>query len=325
MAFAYLRRRRAPLPWFAPVLLPFVAASAWAQAPPAVTAEMKRLLDANAWQLEYQLSFKASSSGSGQSLTGPVTNQSQLSSDATETLVIDQRSQGASLTMQKVMKGMSNPADAANMQKVMMDIVMQSDNIASWMVGVDLPDLGDEPTAQQLQAAALARAKTSIGTQTVEYSAETRGDRLVSETGAPYKQIVRTTTRGSGGVRQGSQQITLEVNGATKRLLMMVPSTLPTVLDAALTEEVVTVTESPPGSRPTEERKTSKPALERFPGLIKVTGAALAFGDDGLMIDDPVVVQGGKVMGQHTMAASYSSNATPIAGTLVVKYTLTPR
>ena len=323
MAFATLRRRRAPFYGFATLLLAF-AGSAWAQAPAAVSADMKRLLDANAWQLEYQLSFKASASGTGQSLTGPVSGQSQLSSDASETLSIDQRTQGASLTMQKVMKGMSNPAAAANMQKVMMDIAMQSDNIASWMMSPDVGDLGEEPTLAQLQAAALARAKRSIGTQTVEYSAETRGDKLVDETGAPYKQIVRTTTRGSGGVRQGSQQITLEINGATKRLLMMVPTTLPTVLDAKLAQEVVTVTESPPGSRPSEDRKTSTVALESFPGQINVTDPTFGEGA-ALLIDDPVVVQGGKISAQHTMPGTYSSNNSPIAGTLIVKYTLTPR
>jgi hypothetical protein len=324
MAFANLWRRIAPL-YGSATLLGFVAGSAWAQAPATVTADMQRLLDANAWQLEYRLSFTASSSGSGKSLTGPVTFQSQLSSDATETLVLGERSQGASLTMQKVVTNASKPGGAADMQKALMDIAMQSDNIASWMLGADLPDLGDEPTVAQLQAAALARARASIGTQTVEYSAETRGDKLFDETGAPYKQIVRTTTRGSGGVRQGSQQITLEVNGATKRLLLMVPATLPIVLDAALTEEVVTVTESPPGSRPSEERKTSKPSLESFPGQLRVTDAALAFGEGGLMIDDPVVLQGGKVSAQHTVAATYGSNNAPIAGMLVVKYTLTPR
>ena len=321
MAVVCLRRVAAPRCRLATILGVLVAGNAWAQAPAAIGADMKRLLETNAWQLEYRLSFKASSSG-----TGETSYQTQLASDATETLVIDQRSQGASLTMQKVMANASKPGGAANLQKALTDIAMQSDNIASWMLGPNVPDRGGEPTLAQLQAAALAGAKRSIGTQTIEYTAETRGDKFVDETGKPFKRIVRTTTRGSGGVTQGSQQITLEINGATRRLLLMVPATLPTVLDAALTEEVVTLTESPPGSTPSEERKTARPTLESFPGQLTVTDAELAFANGGaLMIDDPAVLQSGKISGQHTVAATYKNNNAPVAGTLVVKYTLTPK
>jgi hypothetical protein len=208
-----------------------------------------------------------------------------------------------------------------------MDIVMQSDNIASWMMtGGGLPDLGEEPTLEQIRDAALAAGKKSIGTLTVDYSAESRGDKLVDESGSPYKRIVRTTRRGSGGVSQGAQQVMLEVNGVTKRVSMILPVTLPTVLDATLTEEIVTVTESPPGSKPAEERKTAMRDLGSFPGQITVTDAALAFGGGtGVLIDDPVALQGGKIAGQHTGTATYKENSEPISGTLVVKYTLTPR
>src|ERR1044071_6185570 len=109
MAVVCLRRVPAPCHRVATMLVVFVAGSAWAQAPAAIGADMKRLLETSAWQLEYQLSFKASSSG-----TGETSYQTQLTSDATETLVIDQRSQGASLTMQKVMANASKPGGAAN-------------------------------------------------------------------------------------------------------------------------------------------------------------------------------------------------------------------
>jgi hypothetical protein len=327
MAFATLRRRRAPLRQSAALLLTFVAASAWAQAPATVSPEFKKLIDANAWRLDYQISFKATSSGSGQSLTGSMSYENALAVDATETVTIDSRSQGASLSMQKLTASAGNPAAAANMQKAMMDIVMQTDNIASWMIGDrGLPDLGDDVTPERLQAAALALAGKSIGTMTVDYTAQTRGDNLVNELGDKYKQIIRTTRRGTGGVALSSQQITLEVNGATKRVLLMLPVTLPTVTDAKLTEEVVTTTELPPGSKPAEERKTSTRGLDSFPGQLKVTDAALAFGGgSGVMIDDPVALQGGKISGQHTMMATYNNGNAPIGGTLVVKYTLTPR
>ena len=327
MAFAYLRRCRAPLHWFAAILPTFIAASAWAQAPAAVSPEFKRLLDANAWQLEYQLSFKATSSGTGKSLMGPVSFKTALSFDAMETLTIDSRSQGASLSLQKVMANAANPAAAAGLQKAMMDIAMQSDNIASWMsVGSESSDLGDNVTLEQLQAAALAAGKKSIGTMTVDYSAETRGDKLVNETGSVYSQTVRTTRRGTGGVALLGQMVTLEINGATKRVSLLLPVTLPTVLDTTLMEEVVTATEMPPGSKPAEERKTATQPLKNLPGQITVTDAALAFGGgSGVLIDDPAVLQGGKLSGQHTVTATYKQNNEPISGTLVLKYTLTPR
>jgi hypothetical protein len=116
-----------------------------------------------------------------------------------------------------------------------------------------------------------------------------------------------------------------EVNGATKRFLLMLPATLPTVPDAKFTEEVVTTTEQPPGSTPVEERATATRPLGSFPGQLKVTDAALAFGDGAVLIDDPVVLQGGKIAGQHTTTATYKGDNEPISGTLIVKYTLTPR
>jgi lipoprotein-anchoring transpeptidase ErfK/SrfK len=323
MAFAHLRRRRAPLHGFAAILLSFVAGSAWAQAPATVSPEFKRLLDADAWQLDYQITFKATSSGAGKGLMGPLSYQTALNFAATETLPIESRSQGASLSMQKVMRNAAGPG----LQKALMDIVMQGDNIASWMV-VDsaLAALGDDVTAEKLQAYAVAAGKKSIGTMTVDYTRESRGDKLVNELGDPFKQTIRTTRRGTGGVALSSQQITLEVNGATKRLLVTLPLTLPTVTDATLTEEIVTTTELPPGSKPTEERSTSMRPLGGFPGQLKATEAALAFGDGGaVMIDDPIVLQGGKISGQHTTTATYKENNEPISGTLVVKYTLTPR
>src|SRR5258706_2443219 len=179
MAFAISRRRSAPLYWSAAVLLTFVAETVWAQAPVAVSPEFKKLLDANTWQLEYQLSFKATSSGTGKSLTGAVSYQSALSFDASETLTIDSRSQGASLSMQKLTAKLADPAAAASMQKAVMEIIMQGDNIASWMmVGSGLADLGDDPTPERLRDAALAAGKKSIGTMKVDFSSEKRRGNL---------------------------------------------------------------------------------------------------------------------------------------------------
>lgn len=325
MAFAHRRRRRAPLHGFAAILLTFAAGSAVAQAPATVSPEFKKLLDANAWRLEYQITFKATSSGAGKGLMGPVSYQTTLSFDATETLSIESRSQGASLSMQKVM---TNAAAAGpGLQKALMEIVMQGDNMASWMlVDSGLAALGDDVTTEKLTAYAVAAGKKSIGTMTVDYTRESRGDNLVNELGDKFKQTVRTTRRGTGGVVLGSQQITLEVNGATKRLLVMLPLTLPTVTDATLTEEIVTTTELPPGSNPAEERSTSMRPLGSFPGQLKATEAALAFGDGGaVMIDDPIPLQGGKISGQHTTTATYTDAGAAVSGTLIVKYTLTPR
>jgi len=98
------------------------------------------------------------------------------------------------------------------------------------------------------------------------------------------------------------------------------------VTDATLTEEVVTAIELPPGSKPAEERSTSTQRLDSFPGQLTVTEATLAFGGgSGVLIDDPVVLQGGKISGQHTGTATYKQNNDPVSGTLVIKYTLTPR
>ena len=327
MAFAHFRRRRAPLHWFVLILPLCLAANGWAQAPVAVSADMKRLLDANAWQLEYQISFKASGSGTAKLLQGSMDYQTSLSWDASETISISSRSQGASIAMRKLTKNLSNPAAAANMQKAMMDIVMQSDNIASWMATIEgAAELGDEElSAEKFKAFAEAQAKKESGKVTLDYSEQRHGEHLVTEIGTAYKQTVRTTRRGTGAISPNGQQITLEVNAATKRFSLALPVILPLVQGAMYTEETVSTTQEEKKPKPEEERETRTAALEYFPGKITVTDAALSSGDGGVITEDPIVLQGGKLSGQRTTTATYVNSNDTVAGTLVLKYTLTPR
>src|SRR5512139_1541880 len=116
MAFAHSRRRRAPLYAFATILLAFVGAAAWAQAPAALSPELRKLVDAKAWQLDYQISFKASGSGHGKGLAGGTDYTHTLNVEYSETVQLDTRSAGASVSMQKLTSLAGNPAAATQMQ-----------------------------------------------------------------------------------------------------------------------------------------------------------------------------------------------------------------
>ena len=123
---------------------------------------------------------------------------------------------------------------------------------------------------------------------------------------------------------QAGQQIRLELNGATGRLLLVVPAYLTPLGNATYTEEVVTTTEMPPGSAPQEERKTTQKPLNLFPGQLTLTAAATSIGG-ALLIDDPFALSAGKHSGQRTVKASYGNGNAVVEGTLVMTYTLTPR
>ena len=91
------------------------------------------------------------------------------------------------------------------------------------------------------------------------------------------------------------------------------------------TEETVSTTQAEKEPKPEEERETRTAALEYFPGKITVTDAALASGDGGVVTEDPITLQGGKLSGQRTTTATYVNGNDTVAGTLVLKYALTPK
>ena len=324
MAIACLRRQRAPFYRFATISLAFATGAAWAQAPAALSPELRRLVDANAWQLDYQISFKATGSGQANGLGGETKYTHTLNAEYTETVQLDSHSSGASVSMQKLSSMAGDPTKVADLNKAMMDIVMQGDNIGSWMTG-GAPELGDDASDAQLKAFGERLMKTAIGKMTLDYSEQSRGERLTNEVGTVYAQTVRTTARGTAGVPLGGQQITFELNGPSKRVLLSVPAFLEPIHDTTYAREVVTLIETPPGSKPVETRETTQQPLNLFPGKITITEAAAKLGDSGLLIDDPIALAGGKISGQRTTKATYVTRGAPVEGTLAVRYTLTPR
>ena len=189
MALTHPLRARARVSGFTAVLLAFVVSGAYAQPAAVVSPELRKLVDAKAWQLDLQISFKASESGRQQSTAvwaqGPVDFQHAINVDYSETIMLDSRSAGASVSMQKLTANMADPAARASIQQTMMDIVMQTDNIGSWMPGGGMAALGDDPSEAQQKAFGEALVNNPIGKMTLDYSAQTRGDRLVNEMGSP--------------------------------------------------------------------------------------------------------------------------------------------
>lgn len=293
-----------------------VVAPVSAQSP--VSAELQRLLDAPSWQLDCQMTFTASASGARQGLLGPLTYSNTLKREHTASYLIGVRSEGPSLSMQRVMANMAG-AGAAEAQKAMLDLISQT-GIVSWLSGP--PELDENASSEQQLAALQAYMMKPIGTARVDFTQTITGDKLVSESGQPFKQTTRTTRTGNHNVVAGGAQIMLELNASTKRVVFMLPQDYGQEQDAKIAEETVVVTESPPGSAPQETRE-SREDVYNFPGGVTIADAS-ALNGTALFIDDPLTIAAGKISGGRTVDASYMLDGNAVPGRLVVRYTLTP-
>jgi len=283
-------------------------------AQPAVSAELQRLLGAESWQLDCQITFTGSSSGPLDGLLGPQTYSNSVTLEHTARYAIGIRSEGASLSMQKLTAGLAG-ASAAEAQKAMMDLIMQTDTITSWISGPPIPDENASPEQQTAQM--LAYMTQPIGTAKIAVVETTRGDRLVSEAGTVFKQTTRRTRSGTHNVVGGGVQLMLELNAKTQRISFMLPHSYTSEQDAKLAEDTTTVTESPPGAAPQETREHQDVPV--LPVQMSIVNASPGSGS-GLIIDDAFTLVAGKISGGGTVDATYGA----IPGKLVYRYTLTP-
>jgi hypothetical protein len=310
------------------LLLSGAAFHSAAHAQATVSPELQRLVDAEKWQLDLQITFDASTSSSW-AKTGTAnagSEQSTLHAEYQESIPLLLHSPGPSLSMQKFTNfSRSDPAAAAQAQKGMMDLVMQGDKIGSWMIGA--PETPDSDDIAKSLAAAAAIINMPVGSMKFDFKSRVYGEDLHNEVGDNFNKEVVVTSRGEAGVVRGTQQITFELNAASKRVLLTVPAILaPKEENVFKRETLVTYIPLPLGPRPTQEASTRGEATS-IPRQVKTTDPALTFGNGILLFDDPLVVAGGKISGHHTLTATYEPvhmNGSPIPGKLVVNYTLTP-
>jgi hypothetical protein len=329
---AIARRRRSTLV----ASLSFFAALAFVapvHAQTAISAELQRLLATEAWQLDLEITFDASTSSSEKTPKGATNSeQSSLHAEYRESVPLDTRSDGANLSVVKLMSQMQNGVAGVNLQKGIMDFAAEGDNIANWQPNLDLLGDLDNASSEQILKAGLTVMMKPVGNVKFDFKSKVHLEDLYNEVGDHFN---REDTMAAGGdavvARLNQGMVVFEINAAGKRQLIALPPYLepiasehgPSRFDWEL---VTTYSPLPPGPKPAEERKTEKRSI--VPGQVQVTDAPVKGGNAGLLFDDPLAFTGGKITGQHTLNATYTAvhiNRDPVPGKLVVKYTLTPR
>lgn len=281
-------------------------------------ADIEEWLNAEGWELSYEVSFKSTSQGSAQSLFGPVTYTTTLDRAFSATSKLDLRSPGASLSMTKLT--VEGGASSPEMQAALMDLVSQTDRITSWMnSGVQLDD-NASPEAQQ--KVALAFMTATRGPAHLDYLMVETGVDLINETGTHFNQTTTTTRKGTGMVSP-SGMIMFELNAESKRYLLTLPYVFRDDSMTTVKEETV-VHQEMKGESPSDTRTSYEHGLDLFPSGLGFDDSTATVGDMPVM-EGGVDPAGGKITGERTIKGHYSERGANVPGIFVFRYTLTPR
>ncbi len=281
-----------------------------------VEADVNAMLNASAWQLEYEVSFSSNSSGQSQSLHGQMTYTTSVESKLTATLLLDMRVGGPSISTVRLATGWEGDSapPLAEQQRLMMDLVMRSETMANWMSGG--PTYDENASFEEQQAAALAHMENSKGTATVQTVNVTKGVGLHSEMGTPYDQTTRTTRTGTGRVNV-STQLSMELDATAKHYLLTLAHEYQDDENQAGVLTIDTTNFNREG--PKETRTEGKAPLH-------VT-SSIVIDDSTSKLGQILLVQGDldpsatKITGERTIKALDGD----VPGTLRVKFTLTPK
>jgi hypothetical protein len=184
------------------------------------------------------------------------------------------------------------------------------------------PTIPDDATDQQARDAVMAFQESQMGTARLNYTEVIKGENLVTEMGTPYKSTVRTTYSGSGKVVPAGQ-ISMEMDISTKKYLLMISPGFEDQSEGSVKVEEATHQESS-DSPPVDSVKESTVKLDHIPQRIEIDEPTMTQGQAMLLEGtfDPAL---GKIVGEHKLRAHYNGLNGDTPGTLVVKFTMTPR
>jgi len=283
-----------------------------------MAADAESFWAAQAWDLKYEVSFKSKTEGKVPVEVGSWTYTSSLDWSFSGSLLLDLRSEGPSISMTRLSLEMD--PSSPEFQQATMELVYQTSTIANWMcMG---PALDENASAEAQIAQMMAAREAGKGPGRLEYARTDTKVGMISEMGTVYNETVRTTASGAGRVASPTQ-VMFEINTNTMTYLLMAPTAA--VDDSAnlVTENVVTSTVAK-GEEPSESRDTRRFGLD-----LQVRGTDLdepktVIGDVPLLAGefDPAL---GKIAGERTLTGSYDYRGMKIPGSILIKYTLTPR
>jgi hypothetical protein len=289
--------------------------------PLGAVADVQTMLNAPAWQLDYEVTFKSEHEGSGQSLHGPVTYFSSLQGTFNAAVLFNLRNAGAGgVSMSKAAVGTNDSAlSTAEQQQRIMDLVMRTETMANWMPTPPIP--GDDEPFEEQQAAMLAYMEAQKATAHVDCHFKTVGVNLFNETGSEYDLVSRRTLSGSGKVVVAFN-LSFELDAQSHHYLLTLAHEFKDEAEGQalqVTIDTVTFKGDPPA-----ETKTEQVAKLDLASSILIDDPKMQFGQI-LLIEGDFDPASEKITGERTIPAYYLSADTKVPGTLLVKYTLTPR
>jgi len=296
-----------------------LVATAFSLAPTDVAADVQTFLNAPAWKLEYQVSFKGACEYTTESFAGTYQNRATIEGGFSAMLLLDLRNVGpGAITMFKLATapdGSSLPPEEA--QKRVMDVIMRSETLANWTTGGAMINA---VTEEETQAAVAANIEAANCTGYLNYTLVTRGTGLVDEGNMEYSLASHTSIHDTGTV-QGSTNLTLDIDSQTKHYAFPLAHEFGDQTTQSKRVKVDTVTYK--GEAPTVERTETEVKLV-FPGGITIDEPNVLMGKTLLLEGtfDPAL---GNITGERTLKAHSMDGQTPAPGELKVRFTLTPQ
>lgn len=281
-------------------------------------ADIDEMLNAPAWVLTWEVSFKATGQRPETTLAGVSTHTDSVDTWFSSTLLLNFRNGGPNLSMVKL--SMSAPK-GADQQKQILDLVMKTDVMANWMytppgsIEEDLPEPGKDPlrdSATAVSGTAMARINA------VEV---TTGTNLTTEMGSHYNLHRRVIRKGSAKVTVPTQMV-FEMDSKSKHYLITLSYEYedPDYNQGQIeNHEHIEYNNDPP----TDSVTTGVISL-KYPESIEVDPSKLM--GEVLLLEGQIDPGASVVTGDATIPAYYiEMGDQKISGTLHVRYTLKPR
>src|SRR5436309_2064389 len=188
-----------------------------AKKPQAPKSQLRQLLDAPIYYLNFKMHITASGAGSTQG-ENPSSSSVSLTRDIENTITLAGRSQGASLSMMDMIpKDPSKLTDPSKFDPTLMDPTKLVDNYCTWMAGV-VP--ASEPQTDANRMKYMNEAATDYR-GTVKYSGEFHSKQPISESDELEDVVTNSSYEGKSPV-SCPQPPMFEINGVQKTFKLLV-------------------------------------------------------------------------------------------------------
>jgi hypothetical protein len=276
-------------------------------------------LNAEAWDVEFEVTYKSSTKGTlkseAVSAVGSFTYTLDVEQSFSGKVPLDLRSPGASLSLTRLALAGGTPDPEATT-----NLIMKTDQMSSWMQGG--PAFDDDGTADEQVAAMTAHLNALKGPGKVQYVRVDVGKGLVNEMGSKYDVTIRETRIGSGKVGPGSESIMFEIDAETGKYLLSLPYAFRD--DSMTSLQHKTVTQSTMDGVVSTDSTMRQTSMDYGIGRLVIEEPGLPVGQMPYL-EGPVDPAAGKIVGERTIKASFVDRIENVPGTLTIRYTVTPR